>query len=198
MVTVGITGGIGSGKTEVCRIWESMGAFILNADDLAKKIMNEKKRVRSRIKESFGEQAYREDGTLNREYLAEEAFNRGRIEELNAIVHPEIPAASRRIMEQAAQDGFEVFVYEAALLLQHGRPEFLDIVVLVLADQDKRIERVKKRDDVDRDQVMERMEKQQDFESLVPLADYVIRNNGTLHQLRSKAADLYQTFLDSK
>lgn len=195
MVTVGITGGIGSGKTTVCNIWKSLGAYILNADDLAKRIMVENADIREQIRETFGEKSYRVDGSLNRDYLADQAFGRGRVKELNAIVHPEIPAKSEEIMEQARNEGYKVFVYEAALLLENLQPGRLDFIVLVKADRDKRLKRVTARDDADEEEILERMDKQQDFGELTHLADIVITNNGTLDELEQKARNTFQTFL---
>ncbi|MFH5833985.1 dephospho-CoA kinase [Halalkalibaculum sp. DA384] len=198
MISVGITGGIGSGKTTVCNIWEKLGAFVLNADDLAKKIMIENEEVISEIRTSFGDKAYHPDGRLNRSYLAVEAFQKDRVSELNAIVHPRISAESRKIMETARRRGYKLFVYEAALLFENLKPGFLDYIVLVLADQQKRTERVKKRDRTSAKNVRQRMEKQQDFGKYVNLADFVIYNNDSLEELETRARELYHTLLNSQ
>lgn len=195
MISVGITGGIGSGKTTVCNIWEKLGAFVLNADHLAKKVMVEDKEVVSQIKDTFGNESYLPGGQLNREYLATEAFQKGRVKELNAIVHPKIPDKSREMKESARQDGYKLFVYEAALLFENFRPDFLDFIVLVLADQQNRINRVQKRDETSKQDVLDRMEKQQDFEKYVNLADFVIYNNDSLEALERRAKGLYQKLL---
>lgn len=198
MITIGITGGIGSGKTTVCKVWEELGAYVLNADDLAKNIMIRNSEVRAQIQEQFGEESYREDGSLNRAYLAEEAFGKNRVEELNAIVHPRIPAEFRTVMDRERNNGCEVFVYEAALLLHDHRPGVLDYIVLVLADREKRVERVTARDDSQDIQVKERMAKQQDFNKLVHLADFIIYNNGSLSELRIKAVQVYREIYGKK
>lgn len=191
MITVGITGGIGSGKTTVCREWEKLGAYVLYADDLAKELMNTDPGIREEIIEAFGPQSYHEDGTLNRAHLTGEAFHKGRVKELNAIVHPRVYDATRRLKKQAEADGHKIFVKEAALLLQNGRPENLDCLVLVLADRAKRVKRVMERDRADEHLVQNKMQKQQDFEELRHLADYILENNGTLNELRNKARSLY-------
>jgi len=195
MVKVGITGGIGSGKTEICNVWETLGAYILNADDLAKGLMSENEDIQRELIEAFGPESYLDDGSLNRSFLADQAFNKGRVEELNQIVHPKIPPAVREKMENAESRGYDVFVLEAALLLQGLDPKNLDYVVLVLADEEKRVERVKNRDKVDADLVLDRMVNQQEFEKLTDRADFVIENNGSLEQLRTKAKALYEQFL---
>jgi len=196
MVKVGITGGIGSGKTTVCKIWESLGAFILNADDLAKDLLTNNPDIKKAVINTFGKASYLSDGSLNRQYLAKEAFSKGRVEELNAVVHPAIPEAAESVMKKAEQDEYEVFVFEAALLFQNVRPGYLDLTVLVLADRKKRIERVLQRDHTDKENVLNRMENQQNFEKLTGLADIVITNNGSLEELEHKAVEVYRSFSD--
>lgn len=195
MVKVGITGGIGSGKSTFCNILQSFGAQVLNADDLAKEIMTRDKDVRKEIIKVFGENSYRSDGSLNRRYLAEEAFNKGRVEELNSIVHPRIPVAVSHIMKDAEEEGVQVFVYEAALLLQNLRPDYLDYIILLIADEQKRVERVQQRDDTKENQVMDRIKNQQNFEKLKHLADIVITNNGSLKELKEQAEHIYYDIL---
>ena len=195
MLKIGITGGIGSGKTTVCNIWQSLGAYILNADDLAKEIMISDASVKKQIKDTFGSESYLEDGTLNRQHLAQEAFAKGRVKELNDIVHPAIPKATEEIMKQAEAKGVDVFVYEAALLLQNLRPDHLDKIVLVLSDRKNRVQRVVERDNVSEQKVVDRIEKQQNFEELTDQADIVINNNGTLKDLKEKATEIYHTFI---
>lgn len=195
MVRVGITGGIGSGKSTICDVWQSHGAYIINADELAKNLMIEKEAIVADIVETFGEKSYHKDGSLNRKFLAQKAFGEGRVDELNAIVHPHIPAAVEALMEEAGQKGCPVAVYEAALLFENLRPAWLDHVVLVLADRRKRLEWVKRRDGVGEQPVMDRMEKQQNFEEFRGRADIVIENNGTIQELKEKAKAVYDGFV---
>ncbi|MGM0546608.1 MAG: dephospho-CoA kinase [Bacteroidota bacterium] len=198
MVTVGITGGIGSGKSTVCEIWEKLGAYVLNADDLAKQVMVSNEKVRQELVEAFGEQSFCKDGSLNREHLAREAFEKGRVNELNAIVHPKLPTAASQKIEEAQAQGYDVFVYEAALLLENLEPGRLDYIVLVLADKDKRINRVLQRENISEDEIKQRMNKQRDFKKATEKVDYVIRNNGTLEELEKKAELIYQNFLAAR
>jgi dephospho-CoA kinase len=195
MVTVGITGGIGSGKSTVCEIWSNLGAYILNADDLAKQVMVSDPEVKEQLVKAFGEASFQEDGALNRQHLAVEAFEKGRVKELNAIVHPKLPDAAAQKMREAKQAGHKVFVYEAALLLENIEPGDLDYLVLVLADEEHRIERVQQRDNASAVAIKQRMDKQRNFEKVTDKVDYVIRNNGTLEELKKKAELIYQNFL---
>ena len=198
MVTVGITGGIGSGKSTVCDIWSELGAYVLNADELAKQVMITDPEVKQQLVDTFGESSFRGDGSLNTKYLASEAFERGRVKELNAIVHPKLPGAVLHKIEEAAEQGFDVFVYEAALLLENIESGSLDYIVLVLADEYKRINRVQQRDKSSFDEIKQRINKQRDFKKATEKVDYVIRNNGTLEELKKKAEIIYQNFFEKR
>lgn len=191
MIKVGITGGIGSGKTAFCKEWERLGAFVLYADDFAKQLMQEDAELKEKIKSTFGNKAYDADGQLNRAFLAKEAFQKGRVEELNKLVHPVLWDRIDTVAEQKKQEGVKVFAKEAAILLNHGRPEELDYVIIVMADEEERIKRTADRDEATRQQVKDRVDKQPDFESLLHLADYVVLNNNTLDDLKQKAEKIY-------
>ena len=183
MIRVGITGGIGSGKSTVCRIWEDAGVRVISADDVAKELMVTHPDIIKNLKETFGDDAYSPDGSLNRAYLANEAFAKGRVEELNNIVHPVMFAETSRLMDEAEGQGIEVCAKEAALLLKYGRPKDLDVVVLVRADQNKRVLRVAERDKVNEAKVMDRMGKQAADSELRVLSDIEITNDGSLADL---------------
>ncbi len=195
MVKVGITGGIGSGKTTVCKEWEKLGAVVVYADDLAKSLMVEDQRLASQIRDVFGDAAYRDDGNLNRRFLAEEAFSKGRVHELNKLVHPAVTKKVRELMDRAEAQGAEMFVEEAALLLKNGRPDIFDFIVIVTADKERRVEWVSQRDQTGPQEIIARMKNQQSFEELMPLCDFVLENNSTLAALKQKAADLYRKML---
>tara|TARA_R110001599_G_scaffold184627_5_gene378667 strand:- start:110781 stop:111374 length:594 start_codon:yes stop_codon:yes gene_type:complete len=190
MIRVGVTGGIGSGKTTLCKELERLGAFVVYADDLAKKLMVEDEELVKNIKSVFGDEAYHSDEALNREYLAQEAFEKGRVTELNRLVHPVLWKKVEEISAQKEREGVDVFVKEAAILLQNGRPEDLDYVVLVEADEQQRTERVVERDNSDRKKVEGRISAQQDFSTLRDLADFVVTNDESVTELKEKAGSL--------
>lgn len=195
MISVGITGGIGSGKTTVAKIWESLGAKVVYADDLAKELMQTDPELKEKLSDTFGEETYNPDGSLNKPHLIKQAFHQNRVDELNAIVHPAIRKETQKLIEQAEKDGEQIFAYEAAILLNDGRPEYLDVVVLVTSDRKKRLERVAARDSVDASDVAARMAKQPDFNSLNHMVDYTIKNDGTLDDLREKSVQLYHQLI---
>lgn len=195
MITVGVTGGIGSGKTTVCRIWESLGAVVFYADDEAKKVMTSDAGVISAIRKSFGDLAYTDDGELDRSYLSREAFEKGRVAELNRIVHPAVREKFSRDALTARDSGSDLFVKEAALMdVESG--DGLDYIVIVASDLEKRIQRVISRDGTNRQSVMDRIDSQPDFEALEPAADFVIHNNGTPDELRKSSEELYSRLLE--
>lgn len=195
MITVGITGGIGSGKTTVANVWEKLGAHVVFADVLAKELMHSDPGLKNKLIQTFGNQSYTKSGELNKPHLIKEAFQENRVEELNAIVHPVIRQEIQSRIASAQKNGVKLFAYEAAILLNEGRPDYVDKVLIVKGERTTRIERVAKRDAISGSAVIERMAKQPDFESLAHLADYVIENNGTLPELEKKAEALYRELI---
>ncbi|WP_234571845.1 dephospho-CoA kinase [Rhodohalobacter sp. 614A] len=196
MITVGVTGGIGSGKTTVCKEWEKLGAKVVYADDLAKNLMTSDSDLKQKLVKAFGRETYHEDGSLNRPHLIRHAFEEDRVEELNKLVHPAVAKKFKEISEQAKQNGEKILVEEAALLLNNGRPSFLDIIVLVKSNREKRIERVVERDGVSSEKVLDRDKNQPDFNNLSHLVDYTIENNGTLNELKEKSGKLFDLLME--
>ncbi len=192
MFRIGITGGIGSGKTTVCSVWERMGARVVYADSLAKTLMVKDADLRKEITREFGEEVYRADGSLDRSKLSRIAFEEGRAEELNRLVHPVVFRELDRLAEEARMENIPVMVREAALLLDKGRPENVDAVILVTAPEADRIKRVVERDQSDEKQVRDRIRQQKKESELRPLADLVIENNGSKEELEKKAEVIYK------
>lgn len=199
MTTLGVTGGIGSGKTTVCRFLEEQGAKVFYADIEAKRLMTEDPSVRADIEAAFGPESYTEDGVLNREYLAERVFgNADKLERLNAIVHPRVFDSFEAAKERARDEGVPLLVHEAALIFEAGGDEHVDAVAVVDAPEEERIARVVERDDVTPSQVRARMGHQLPPEELRRRADYVIDNDGTVDDLRRKTIELYHTVVGNE
>lgn len=191
MLRVGLTGVMGSGKSVVRETWERLGAFCVDADRLAKHLMQEDETLKDRLVQAFGPETYLTDGSLNREFLSRQAFVLGRVDELNAIVHPRVIEETRRLFDEAEKRGADVSVKEAALLLAKGRPTDLDLIVVVSAPPDVRIQWITKRDNVDRSTAVSRIHAQPDEQEMLSHADIVIQNEGDLEALRIKAQDVY-------
>jgi len=188
---IGITGGIGSGKTFICRLFESLGIPVYNADEEAKRLMNTDIRIKEKLIAQFGEATYK-DGLLDRAFLANMVFSdKDKLELLNGIVHP--------IVIQEAKDWAErqttrYSLKEAALLFESGSYKELDYTILVTAPIDIRIQRVIERDGTTEQQVRERMNKQLSDEEKLQLADFVIVNDG-ITPLLPQVWTLHQKFL---
>ena len=174
MLKIGLTGGIGSGKSTVAKIFATFDIPVYYADDAAKKLMNESIQIRAKIKERFGEAAYI-DEMLNRPYLAEMVFNdASKIEALNAIVHPATLAHAAEWMQLQSSP---YAIKEAALIFESGSQQQLDYVIGVSAPAELRIKRVMQRDSSTREAILNRMSKQIDEEIKMKLCDFVILND---------------------
>ncbi|PUV25898.1 MULTISPECIES: dephospho-CoA kinase [Sphingobacterium] len=188
---IGITGGIGSGKTFICKLFEALGIPVYNADEEAKRLMNSDARIKEKLIEQFGEATYKE-GRLDRAFLADMVFSdKEKLELLNSIVHP--------IVIQEAKDWAErqttrYSLKEAALLFESGSYKDLDYTILVTAPMDIRIQRVIERDGATEQQVRERINKQLSDEEKLQLADFVIVNDG-ITPLLPQVWTLHQKFL---
>lgn len=174
---IGITGGIGSGKTTACRIFEQLGIPVYYADERAKQLMAEEPELRSEIIRIFGPEAYRADGQLNRQHIAKQAFNdQALLQQLNAAVHPAVARDSQAWHEQ--QQKVPYTLKEAALLYESGSDKALDKVIVVSAPEQLRLQRVMQRDGVDEAAVRARMDRQMLQEEKVRRADFVLHNDG--------------------
>ena len=174
MLRIGLTGGIGSGKSTVAKIFETLGIPVYYADDASKKMMNENDELKKAIQKNFGEETYT-DGLLNRKLLSSLIFNNPeKLAILNSIVHPAtIKDAADWMKKQTAPYAIK----EAALIFESGSQAQLDKVIGVYAPAAVRINRVMQRDNSTRDEVISRMNKQIDEEMKMRLCDYVIVND---------------------
>lgn len=157
MYKVGITGGIGSGKSTVCRLFEQNGIAVYDSDARAKALMAEDATLREQLVEAFGAECYNEQG-LNRAYLAGRVFgDEAELQRLNGIVHPAVKEDFRRWAD--AQRGAYV-VLESAILFESGFDTEVDTTLAVMAPMEERLRRTVERDGVDREAVRRRMEHQ--------------------------------------
>ena len=175
-MTIGITGGIGSGKSTVAKVLESMGRPVFYSDQVAKELMTSDLNLQSEITSHFGEKAY-ENGQLNRAYLADRIFTNPTDKSiLNQLVHPRVRAE----FVAFAQSSHSKFAFnEAAILFETGAHKNFDKTILVTASKEERIYRVMKRDNCSREDVLNRMNNQWEDERKIPLADFVIQNGDT-------------------
>ena len=191
MLTIGLTGGIGSGKSTVARIFEVLGIPVYYADAEAKRLMNEDPILRQSVIDAFGPLSYA-DGLLDRKYISEIVFNnKERLNQLNLIVHP---ATIRDAESWIAQQNSHYIIKEAALLFESGANKHLDKVIGVSSPESLRIERTIKRDGLTYDEVLVRMKKQMNEEEKLRLCDYVIYND-EVQPVISQVLELNKLFL---
>lgn len=172
------------------------GVRVVRADDVAKALMQEQAGLREALTAEFGPETYDEAGRLDRVWLARRVFGDDRaVAALNAIVHPAVREALHDEIEDARAAGVELLVYEAALLHEIGADELVDLVVLVDAPLDARIERVVARDHATREQVEARAEHQLDPAAFRARADMVIDNDAGLEELRRRVDELYEQLM---
>lgn len=176
MKTIGITGGIGSGKTTCCRIFETLGIPVYYADVRAKKLMTSDKLLKSQIKDLLGKESYYRNGRLNRGFIASQIFNnKSLLKQMNALVHP---AVGRDVIAWATKQSSEYVMYEAALLVENGSYQNFTKLIVVSCPEEERIRRVTARDGTTVKEVKARMRNQLAEEKKIAVADYVIVNDG--------------------
>ncbi|MGB2869633.1 MAG: dephospho-CoA kinase [Bacteroidota bacterium] len=193
---VGVTGGIGSGKSEVCAIFQRLGVPVLYADQISKEISTTDAAVRRQIRTLLGPEAYGQDGSLNRPKVAELIFSKKALQtKLEAILHPRVRDELENRAKSLGKDGNRLVVIEAALMYEAGYDRWLDAVIVVDADESSRLQRVRKRDAVSEADVRSRMKAQMEPSAKLGKADYVIMNDGTLPDLDAKVRFLHSLFL---
>ncbi|HWV65939.1 dephospho-CoA kinase [Chitinophaga sp.] len=193
MLKIGITGGIGSGKSTVSRIFELLGVPVYYADDRAKDIMVRDPELAAQVKHHFGEEIYDAEGALNRKLLGNIVFNdKDKLALLNSLVHP---ATIRDSDNWALQQHTPYVLKEAALLFETESFHHLDKVIAVFAPQPLRVHRVMKRDNVTRNEVLARIYKQIDETIKMKLSDYVIYNDEQ-HVVIPQVLALHKQFLE--
>lgn len=195
ILTIGVTGGIGSGKTTVCKIFEELGAKVIYADELAKNLMTNDENLKRKIIKIFGNEAYI-GGKLNRKFIADAIFtDEKKKKELESVVHP---AVIKEILSEfkklAKNKSVNFVIVEAALIFESGFDNELDYVIVVDADEETKIKRVMERDKCSREEVLKRMRSQMDVRKKRELADILLQNDGDIEELRNKVKFLYSLF----
>jgi dephospho-CoA kinase len=174
MLRIGITGGIGSGKSTAARIFNVLGIPVFSSDDAAKRLMNEDEDLKKKITGSFGEESY-VNGELNRKYIAHVAFSDPKkIELLNSIVHP---ATIKYAISWMKKQDAPYVIKEAALIFESGSNQYLDYVIGVKCPLSLRIERTMERNNVSEEEVKARMKLQMDEDKKMNLCDFIIVND---------------------
>ncbi|SDM10019.1 dephospho-CoA kinase [Daejeonella rubra] len=176
MLKIGITGGIGSGKTTVCKVFELLGIPVFYADTVAKSIMHTDPVLKQEILKTFGEKSYFSDGELNRPYISSIVFNNeSELTKLNALVHPAVFRAFDAWLAKHSDAPY--IIKEAALLFETESYKMCDLSVLVISPEASRIRRVIARDGISTEEILLRMDRQFSDEQKIKLADHILIND---------------------
>lgn len=177
-IVVGITGGIGSGKTTVTKYFKNLGIPVYYADDEAKALMNRSKIIKRKLIQLFGNQAYQND-KLNKDYLRNRIFNdKSLLLKMNKIVHPKVASHFRRWLKK---QNSPYVLKEAAIIFENNSEDHYKYIITVVSDQETRIERVMKRDGKSRDDVMSIIKNQLPDSDKIKKANFVIYNNDLIN-----------------
>lgn len=179
MITIGITGGIGSGKSYFCKRLEAAGIPVFYADAESKKLVSSNEDVRNAIVALLGNEAYKNDGSLDRKFVADKIFSNTKLRNsLNGIIHPAVHEQFKKWTEKLDVSGeYPVAAMEAAILYESEFDKFVDKVVVITAPSKIRTERVMERDHCEEEDVKRRMKAQWPEKRKVELADFVINNS---------------------
>ena len=194
MFVVGLTGGIGTGKTFVSRRLEELGAVVVNADLLGHEVYKPQTEGWHAVVDAFGEQIVGDDGEINRRALGGIVFSdEEALLQLNAIMHPRIYALAERRIEELSKSGENTAVLEAALLIEANWTPLVDEVWVTVSRESEVVERLRERNNMDEQAARARINSQMPQMERIKRADVVIENDGNLEDLSDKIRDLWNT-----
>lgn len=197
---VGVTGGLGSGKSTVCHFLSELGCALFEADKVARELQLKDSEVIEGISGLFGAEVYSFDRAgelvLDRKTIASIVFSSSeKLEALNRLIHPKVFREFTKAAEDAALRGSKIVVKEAAIMFESGSNRQLDVVVVVTADEEQRIERALRKGLGSREEIMRRIARQWPQERLIAEADYVLVNKGSPDELKKETEALYSRLL---
>ncbi len=194
---VAVTGGIGSGQSTVCNLFQILGCKIIDVDIKAKQIIQKDISVQKELRMVFGSEIFFKDGSLNRKHLAHLAFrDEAKTLELNKIIHPRMVAEVIEEMETARfSQRYPLIIIDAALIFEISIEKMFDVLIVVYAYLDNRIKRVMERDDLKRVEVLARVRRQIPLEDKKEWADFVIDNNGITDDLKKQTEQIYEELI---
>lgn len=188
---VGITGGIGAGKSAFSKILENAGYTVLNADQFARAVTQVGSPALKKIAQLFGKEALLKDGSLNRAYIRGEIIRDSNLrEKLEAITHPKIQELTLAESKRLFKEGKTIVFYEAPLLFEAKSEKNMDLVICVVANDKIRIKRVMARDNSNEEDAKKILESQMNQELKAKKSDYVVTNDGDLNHLKKQADEI--------
>ena len=191
---MGLTGGLGSGKSTASKFFKSLGAFILDADNSAKNLIETNKEVKEELIKEFGTDIMNANSNIDKKKLARVAFqDEDHQQRLNYVVHPHIHnAIDKSYKEILDQNNHKLFIVDAALIYESGYDAHLDYVIVVTAQLKHRMERALNRNTLTREEILKRIDFQWPEEDKISLADFVIHNDGTESDLNNQIIELFE------
>jgi len=197
MLRVGLTGGIGSGKSTASNFFELFGSFVINADEEAKKILSSNETVQHELISEFGTDIIDVSGEINKAKLARVAFqDEDHQQRLNSVIHPYIYNSIDDHFNDVLKDGkFDIFIIDGALIFESGYDVHMDYIVVVTALLKNRMERALARQTLSREEILKRIELQWPEEEKVNLADFVIHNDGSEEDLKNNVKILIEKLI---
>ncbi|GAB4176708.1 MAG: dephospho-CoA kinase [Calditrichia bacterium] len=196
-IVVAVTGGMGCGQTTVASFFKKFGAYVVNADEMAKKAIDRNDELRKKLKQTFGSRIFHRNGKLNRKKLASMVFqDESKLTKLNKLVHPHMVENIIEEIEKARESGkYKIIMVDAALIYEINIENMFDAVIVVASYMKNRIERIMKRDGHSRKHILDRISKQIPIEDKMKWADYIIENNKDLKALEEKSRIVWDELL---
>lgn len=177
MKIIGLTGLTGAGKSTVAQKLMAYGCYHIDADRVARDVINNNENVKNKLKERFGDDVVNTDGTTNRPVLASRAFaDEQSTNDLNAITHPAVTGEIKSIIKDMKEVGYRGIIIDAIALFESGEDALCDFTVAVVAPEDIRLERIMKRDNITKEKALERINAQKDERFFTSKADFVLWN----------------------
>ena len=193
-MVIGITGGLASGKSLVTGEFKRLGAMVVDADIISRQVSAKDGEAYADIVKEFGQTILKEDGSIDRKALGGIVFSdKDKLKKLNSITHPRIIKRLRDEVQRLKTESPDaVIAVDAALLIETGLNREMDAVIVVYADEDRRIQRSVKRDNITEADARQRSGAQMNLSEKAAMADFVIENNGTMEETRTKARDVFE------
>ena len=192
MLKIGITGGIGCGKSLVVKFLQQEGVIIISADQIANEIVNSNSEVKQKLISEFGADIYTSNGLLDRKKVADIVFSNAEARiKINTIVHPVVITRQSEELKKIEESGkIEIAGVEAALIYEAHAEHQFDAVIVVTAPLESVIKRLQKRDGLNKSEIMKRINSQMALEEKIERADYVVHNNGSIDELKLNVKEL--------
>ena len=194
MLIVGLTGGVASGKTAVSQVLKEEGAYIIDADQIARELVQPHQPAWKELIRAFGQEILQEDGSIHRKKLAAKVFaDPEQRKLLNQILHPRIrEEMGRRAKEIGQQDPEAIVVIDGPLLVELGDHRKMDKLIVVTSTRSQQLERLKDRDEANPEEALRMVSAQMPLEEKLKFADIVIRNEGSLEETKKRAREVFK------